>query len=70
MSEKTTHVAESDTRHTGLRRSRYNRGQGMIEYALLITLVMLSLVGAVGVAMEGLGGFYMNLVKVITLPFP
>lgn len=45
-------------------------GQAMTEYVLLVCMVMMALVGTVGVFMGGIAGFYMNIVKVVTLPFP
>jgi hypothetical protein len=56
------------------------RGQGLTEYAIIVALVMLLLFvpvpfdrdgrTPVGVFMGSLGDFYMNIVKVATLPIP
>ena len=45
-------------------------GQAMLEYALLVVLVMLILVGVTGAFMGAIGDFFMNIVKIVALPFP
>ncbi len=52
------------------RNLRHERGQSMVEYALLVGLVMLGLIGATGAFMGAIGDFYLNVVKVVALPFP
>ena len=52
------------------RQRRHERGQSMVEYALLVGLVMLGLIGATGAFMGAIGDFYLNIVKVVALPFP
>lgn len=49
---------------------RDERGQSLVEYALLVALVMLGLIGVVGAFMGAIGDFYLNVVKIVALPFP
>lgn len=72
MSEKTTGVEKTHT--TPARgeavRLRGQSGQTVIEYALLLVMVMLGIMGVTGYFLGAIGSFYMNIAKVITLPFP
>lgn len=72
MSEKTTGVGKTDIApaHGGEVRLRGQSGQTMIEYALLLAMVMLGIMGVTGYFLSAIGSFYMNIAKVITLPFP
>lgn len=79
MLEKTTCVENSDTllagghfaekKLAGVKKTGI-RGQTLTEYAILITMVLVALLGVVGVFISGIGSYYLNLIKIITLPFP
>ena len=42
----------------------------MLEYILLVAMIAFALIGTIGLFMGALGTFYLNIVKIITLPFP
>lgn len=42
----------------------------MIEYVILILMVATALFGVIGATVGAMGSFYMNIIKVIVLPFP
>lgn len=72
MLKKPTRVEKSDTELYGWAAEglREESGQVMLEYVLLLAMVSLAIIGVVGVFMGALGNFYLNLVKVMVLPFP
>lgn len=45
-------------------------GQVMAEYAILILFMFMALYGVMAIFLDGVGDYYMNLVKIIALPFP
>ena len=49
---------------------RGESGQAMLEYILLVAMIAFALIGTIGLFMGALGTFYLNIVKIITLPFP
>jgi len=55
--------------HNSARRKN-NFAQAMVEYVLLVSLVMLILVGVGGLFLGGLGDFFLNIVKIVSLPIP
>lgn len=52
-----------------LRKKAY-RGQAMTESILVICLCMLVLLGAMAYFLDNCGDFYLNVIKVVCLPFP
>ncbi len=46
-----------------LRRARASEGQGMVEYALIIALVAIVLVGALTALNVGIGNVFANITK-------
>jgi len=49
---------------------RAAHGQAMTEYISLVSILLVALLGAMALFMDGIGVFYQNVLKVICLPFP
>lgn len=45
-------------------------GQGMVEYILLVTFVMLASLGGIAIFLDRMGDFYTHLIRLICLPIP
>lgn len=72
MLHNPTGVGKSNNRADAGRRNKGGResGQAMLEYILLVAMIAFALIGTIGLFMGALGTFYLNIVKIITLPFP
>jgi len=49
---------------------RADSGQAVTEYLVLAGMGMLVLLGASAVFIDGVGRYYLNILKVVCLPFP
>ena len=49
---------------------RTQRGQAMTEYIAIVSMCMLVLLGITSVFLDKVGEFYLNVLKVVCLPFP
>ncbi len=49
---------------------RSERGQAMTEYLIIVSVFSVFLLGTVGVFLLGVSNYYLNIVKVVCLPFP
>ena len=49
---------------------RTQRGQAMTEYIAIVSMCMLVLLGITSVFLDKVGEFYLNVRKVVWLPFP
>ena len=49
---------------------RTQRGQAMTEYIAIVSMCMLVLLGITSVFLDKVGELYLNVLKVVCLPFP
>lgn len=72
MERMTPQRALSQGQRLGVPRRRRARsgGQVMVEYALLLAFVFMAFFGVMAFFLDHVGDYYMNIIKIVALPFP